>query len=568
MTTLTGFVPEDLNCSDVAQIEPLYQALLKRPLSSLGDLQQWLEDWSALDARIDEFASRRSIAHTCHTDDERIEKEYLYVIEQLIPRLKPLEFQMKSKFVQCPLHEQLDAARFQVLSRSWRTQVAIYRDANVPLQTEASRQTTQFNKINGAMLVEFQGRQMTLQQAARYLEEPDRPLRQQAWELIESRRLQDREPIEAIFEKLLDLRQQIAANADLANYRDYIWQSRERFDYTPEHCLQFGDAVAATVVPVVEQLDRQRQQSLGVDSLRPWDLAVDVHNRPALRPFEQEQIEAFVDKARQMLAGVWQPWAEQFATLKAAGNLDLESRKGKRPGGYQSSLEQSKQPFIFMNAAGTQRDVETLLHEAGHAVHFLAACGEPLVFLRHAPLEFCEVASMSMELLAADHFEAFYNAADAARAKRALLEGIVRILPWIATIDGYQHWLYTHPGHSREQRGDAWLATLDRFSSSVVDHAGLEDSRRSRWQRQTHLFAAPFYYIEYGIAQLGALQVWLNYRQDPKTTIAALNRAFALGATRPLPELFETAGIRFDFSAQTLGPLVQALQAELEALPQ
>jgi oligoendopeptidase F len=341
----------------------------------------------------------------------------------------------------------------------------------------------------------------------------------------------------------------------------------KRFDYTPEQCLAFADAIADTCVPLAKRLDAQRRTDLGIDRIRPWDSAVDPKNRPPLEPFKEDQTRLFVDKTRQIFARLSPELGSEFESLRTNKNLDLESRKGKQPGGYQCSLEESKQPFIFMNAAGLQRDVETLLHEGGHAFHFLAAAAtEPLVFLRSAPMEFCEVASMSMELLGSEHFDVFYNETDTARARRTMIEGIIRFFPWMATIDVFQHWLYTNPGHTREQRTREWLEIVERFGGDT-DWSGYEMIRESLWQRQLHLFHVPFYYVEYGIAQIGALQLWLKAREDPRRALANYRAALRLGGTRPLPELFNAAGIRFDFSAQTLRPLMNALGEELERLP-
>jgi oligoendopeptidase F len=320
-------------------------------------------------------------------------------------------------------------------------------------------------------------------------------------------------------------------------------------------------------VPVVKQLDARRKAELKINSLRPWDLSVDPQNRAPLEPFKEDQANIFIDKTKEIFQRLSPELADEFESLRRNQNLDLQSRKGKQPGGYQSSLEESKQPFIFMNAAGLQRDVEVLLHEGGHAFHHLAAAPvEPLVFLRSAPMEFCEVASMSMEMLGSEHFDVFYNDADAARARRMLIEGIIRFFPWMATIDTFQHWLYTHPGHSREQRTDQWLTILDRFGGST-DWTGYENIRQSSWQRQLHLYHNPFYYVEYGIAQLGALQLWLKARQDPNRALSNYRAALKLGGTRPLPDLFSAAGIRFDFSQNMLGPLMNALAEELTNLP-
>ena len=318
-------------------------------------------------------------------------------------------------------------------------------------------------------------------------------------------------------------------------------------------------------VPAVAALDRRRREDLGLPALRPWDLSVDPQGRPPLTPFRDGHTDEFIDRTKAVVARISPELAEQFETLRANGNLDLDSRRGKQPGGYQSSLGESRQPFIFMNAAGLQRDVEVLLHEAGHAVHYLAACdAQPLTFQRHAPLEFCEVASMGLELLGADHYDAVYpgRPGDAERARRQQLEGIVRFLPWMATIDTFQHWIYTHPGHARAERTAEWLRIVGRFGRDV-DWSGHEAIRAASWQQQVHLFNSPFYYVEYGIAQVGALQLWMKSRQDPRRALANYRAALRLGGTRPLPELFAAAGLRFDFTERTLRPLVQAVIEEL-----
>jgi oligoendopeptidase F len=376
----------------------------------------------------------------------------------------------------------------------------------------------------------------------------------------------DRAEIENIYSRLLPMRQKIAENANCGNYRDVVWKAKKRFDYAPDDCLRFADSIAEACVPVVKELNRQRAADIGIPTLRPWDLDMDVLGRPALRPFGQDQTNLLVDKTREIFQRLSPELAADFDQLSQNHNLDLDSRKGKQPGGYQMSLEESRQPFIFMNAAGLQRDVETLLHEGGHAFHFLAASrNEPLVFLRSAPMEFCEVASMSMELLGSEHLDVFYNEADAARAKRKGIEGIIRFFPWMATIDCFQHWLYTHPGHDLAARTAYWVSLLDRFSSRL-DWTGFESVRQSSWQRQLHLFHSPFYYIEYGIAQLGALQLWSKSLTDPRGALAGYRAGLKLGGTRTLPELFAAAGIRFDFTDKTLRPLMDLLAEQMRRL--
>jgi oligoendopeptidase F len=438
----------------------------------------------------------------------------------------------------------------------------------VPLETEVTKLVTDYDKTCGAMLVEFRGKTLTMQQLARFQEETDRDTRFEAFDAGVKRRMQDKDKIETIYDKLLPLRQTIASNAGFDNFRSYMWKALKRFDYSPDDCHKFADAIEKSIVPLVRELDKQRQADLGVDSLRPWDLGVDPKGRQPLRPFPESDIDGFVTKTKQIFERMSPQLAADFETLRTNKNLDLESRKGKQPGGYQCNLEESGQPFIFMNAAGLQRDVETLLHEGGHAFHFLAAAAnEPLTFLRQAPMEFCEVASMSMEALAADHYDIFYdNPDECARAKRAYLEGVIRFFPWMAIIDQFQHWIYTHPGHTPDERTEQWLAISNRFGS-ITDWSGYEHVKASNWQRQLHLFHVPFYYVEYGIAQIGALQLWMKSKEDPHKALSNYRTALKLGGTRPLPTLFATAGLRFDFSIQTIAPLIRAVGDELAALP-
>jgi oligoendopeptidase F len=560
-------IPTNLNIAEFAQIEPFYRQLLDRPIASTAELEKWLGDFSELSAAVDEFGSRRYIDMSCHTDDKQIEAAYMHYVENIEPNIKPLYFQLQKKYVEARRRTGLAGQRYTILERRWNADIEIFRDENVPLETAATKLVTEYDKTCAKMMVNFRGKEYTLQQLARFIEEPDRPTRQEAWELSVNRRLADREGIEAIFDQLLPLRQKLAQNAGLADYRAFVWKAYKRFDYTAEDCLRFADAIEKTCMPLVRQLDQQRMADLKLPALRPWDTAVDPKNRPSLRPFAEEQVPLFVDKVKEIFSRLSPELGEDFESLRRNSNLDLASRKGKQPGGYQSSLEESKQPFIFMNAAGLQRDVETLLHEGGHAFHHLAACAsEPLMFLRNAPMEFCEVASMSMELLGSEHFGVFYNDADAGRARRTMLENIIRFFPWMTTIDSFQHWIYTHPAHSREQRTEAWLGLLNRFGG-LVDWSGYEMARQTLWHRQLHLFHAPFYYIEYGIAQIGALQVWLRSRQDAHAALGSYRAALKLGGTAALPQLFAAAGITFDFSEKTLRPLMQAIWDELERLP-
>lgn len=557
------FVPQSFDPADFAQIEPLYRDLLSRTLDSEDALESFLADASELTAAVEEYGNRKYIAKSCHTEDPQIERAYLHFVENIEPKIKPLMFELQKKFLASPAIGELTGQRYEILIRKWQADLEIFRPENVPLETELTKLANEYDKITGSQMVSFRGKDYTPQQIARFYEDPDRATRQEAWEAATNRRLADREKIEDIFDRQLPIRQQVAENAGLRNFRDFAWKAFKRFDYTPADCQRFADAIAATVVPLVQKLNLERAGQLGVSSLRPWDLEVDPQNRPALRPFEESQVDQFVAKTREIFHRLSPDLATDFDQLKLHGNLDLDSRKGKQPGGYQCSLEESKQPFIFMNAAGLHRDVETLLHEGGHAFHYQwASRREPLVFLRSAPMEFCEVASMAMELLGGEHLDVFYSPQEQARAARKKFEGILRFLPWMAIVDQFQQWIYTHPGHSRAERTAHWMMLQERFAPGI-DWSGYELARQTLWQRQLHLFHAPFYYIEYGIAQLGALQLWMKAREDPQRALANYRAGLSLGGTRPLPDLFAATGIEFDFSEKTLRPLTRAVEEAL-----
>ncbi|MBI3997519.1 MAG: M3 family oligoendopeptidase [Armatimonadetes bacterium] len=550
------FVPADADMGRWEQIEPLFRRLLSTEADSPEALERWLEDASELRAAIAEEGARRYVAMTCQTDDREREQAYLFFVEEIAPKVKPLAHELDVAYLRSPSRTSLPA-RYAVFDRLVENRVALFRPENVPLETEEAKLKQQYQKISGAMAVAFRGREHTLQQMARYLEEPDRATRQEAWELVVRRRLEDRDRLEGLFDQLLALRHQIARNAGFADYRAYAFRMWERFDYTPDDCLRFHEAIEAAVVPVVGRLLEARRAQLGVDVLRPWDLEVDPQGRPPLRPFDR--VETLTGGVEEMVRHVDPELGRQFAFLRDHGLLDLESRKGKAPGGYQSTMFERRLPFIFMNAVGLDRDLRTLLHEGGHAFHTLACRQHPLMDYRHAPMEFCEVASMSMELLAVPHLEVFYpDPSEAARARREQFERVLFLFPQVATIDAFQHWLYTHPGHTREERGEVWRGIFRRFHR-LVDYRGYEEVEESLWQRQLHLFTVPFYYIEYAIAELGALQVWLRARTDPSGAVRRYREALALGGSRPLPDLFAAASAEFDFSARTLDGAMRAV---------
>ncbi|MBI5387138.1 MAG: M3 family oligoendopeptidase [Verrucomicrobia bacterium] len=558
-------VPEQIDLGDWAQIAPLFDRLetAAPAATTLPAFESWLLDWSELNAAVDEESSRRYIANSCHTDNPEAERAYLHFVENVEPQLKPRQFQLAQIYLAHPQRPQLPAARYKVFDRDTQLHVDLYRAENVPLETEEAKLGQQYQKLAGSLTVTFRGEEKTLVQMGRYQEEPERALRQEAWQTVAARRLQERDKFDELLDQMVRLREQIAANAGFQNYRDFAFRQRGRFDYAPEDCLRFHDAIAEHVVPALRTLQAERRGHLGLATLRPWDLAVDPLGRPPLRPFDR--VDDLIGRTQRIFDRLDSGLARGFDTMREQRLLDLDNRKGKAPGGYQSTLAEARLPFIFMNAVGLQRDVETILHEAGHAFHALATRGEDLHAYRSAPIEFCEVASMSMELLGNEFIEEFYAPAEASRARRTHLEGIIAVFPWVATVDAFQHWLYTHPGHSRDERRAAWNSLLDRFEGDIdwTDHA---DARANLWHRQLHIFLYPFYYVEYAIAQLGALQVWANSKRNAAQALRDYQQALALGGSRPLPELFQAAGCRFAFDSETVKPLVELVKAELAKL--
>ena len=557
-------VPATLDASRWEQLEPLYASLLERSLKCSGCLEALLLDRSELDAAASESHADLYINMTCHTDDESITSRYLEHVRDVQPHLKEAGFKLDRHIVQCPHVDDLDKDRYGVLIRNMEADVTLFREENIPLQTEDTELGTKYDEICGAMEVEFRGEQYTMPQMGRFMQDNDREVRGESWAATINRRYQEHEAIDGIFDEMVSLRTKMAGNADCEDYRDYMFKAMHRFDYGPADCEAFHKGVEKLCVPLQHQMNRQRLEELGVDSLRPWDLDVDVKGRSPLLPFNGS--DELVAGTSGIFHSMDPELGELFDQLRGSDCLDLETRKGKAPGGYQYNRDRRRVPFIFMNAAGLQRDVETMVHEAGHAFHSMLSEEEPLVAYRHAPIEFAEVASMSMELMAHPFLEKFYSREEADRARRQHLEGVISTLCWVATIDAYQHWIYTHPDHTRDQRDIYWLELHARFGPDV-DWTGFEDQRAKFWHKQLHIFNVPFYYIEYGIAQLGALQLWSQYRRDPKRAIANYRRAMTLGGSQPLPKLFEAAELQFDFGPGIMELLMQDVQEALAELP-
>ncbi|MDP7005570.1 MAG: M3 family oligoendopeptidase [Phycisphaerales bacterium] len=559
---ITDFVPADIDATTWDNLKPYYQKLLNREFKCAGCIEQFLLDRSELDASAFEAGSNLYIAMTCNTEDVDAKNAFLSFVENVEPELKKVGFELNKKVVRSELVGGLDQDRFGILLRDWFADVEIFREENVPLQTEDTKLGQKYSEICGAMMVNFDGEEKTMPQMGVYQQNNDRSVRESSWRVVAERRLKDRDAIDGIFDKMVVNRNKTAQNAGFEDYRGYMFAVKHRFDYTPDDCIAFHDSIEHKCMPIIRKLASERKDALGLDTLRPWDMAVDSYGHEPLKPFDTA--DELIEKTSKLFHRMDGGLGDMFDTMRDGGySLDLASRKGKAPGGYQASRDRQRKPFIFMNAAGLPRDLDTMVHEAGHAFHFMLCRHDDLCWYRGAPIEFAEVASMSMELLAYPFLDEFYSPEEVKRAIRKHLEGVVTTLPWVATIDAFQHWIYLNPEHSREERTSQWLELGERFGAGM-NWSGLEEEQEAVWHRQLHPFEVPFYYVEYGIAQLGALQLWLKYRENPVEAIEAYKNGLTLGASKPLPSLFESAGLKFDFSIETVGTLMDAVADALD----
>lgn len=559
------YLPPQLDINSWEDLEPICSELTGRAIHSAADLEQWMKDRSEFESVVGEDYRWRYIQKTRDTENAEYNSAYNDFVENIQPHLMTVSNRLDKKLAESPFLPQLDQERFFIYLRSVRNNIELFREENIPLLTEVETKSKKYYEITGNMTVEVDGKELTLQQAGKFLESKDREKRERVWRKVSDRRLDDKDKFDDLFDGLLKLRHRIARNAGFDNYRDYKLQQLGRFDYGVAECEQFHDAVEKEVVPLVNKLMDHRCEQLGVDKLRPWDLAVDLGEREVETPFADEA--ELIEKSIRCLEKVDPYFAGCLMTMNNMGHLDLGSRKGKAPGGYNCGLPETGVPFIFMNAAGTGADVRTMLHEGGHAVHSFLMNDLDYVFDSNINSEEAELASMSMELFALDSYDAFYPTEyDKKQSIYSALEIMLVLIPWIALIDKFQHWIYTHPEHTREERAATWTEFYKRFSSGRVDWTGLEDFRENMWHRQLHVFLIPFYYIEYGIAQLGAIGMWRNFIRNPEGTIASYKKGLGIGNTRTLPEMYETAGVPFDFSREYIRDLMAFVQSRLKAV--
>jgi oligoendopeptidase F len=560
-----SFLPVDYTITTWESLEPFFSTLVNEQIESKAALEAWLKKTSELEAVISEDACWRQVRMTCDTENKQLEKAFNYFYMEIAPKMQPYADKINRKLVDCAFTKELDADKYFTYLRSIKKNIELFREGNIPINAELSVMQQQFGQIAGKMTVEVGGKEYTLQQAAKFLENPDRKIREEVYLKIQNRRYADRDALNELFNKLVEKRHQIALNTDFANYRDYKFKELGRFDYTPQECFNFHEAIKQHVVPLVKIIYEEQRKSIGVDVLRPWDMEAEPAGIQPLQPFNNGK--ELLEKSIECFEQLNPFFADCLKKMDEMKRFDLDSRKGKAPGGYNMPLAETGAPFIFMNAAGTLDDVTTMVHEGGHAVHSFLTHDLELSGFKEYGAEIAEVASMAMELFSMEHWNIFFtDAEELRRAKFKQLERVLTILPWIARIDAFQHWIYENPSHTVEERNAQWMKLANEYSTGMIDYTGLEQFRLTEWQRQLHLFEVPFYYIEYGIAQLGAIGLWMQFKQDQQKALSNYINALSLGGTKTLPELYEAAGLKFDFSPQHIKSLMEFVRGEMEKL--
>ncbi len=559
--TVREYIKENQAINNWEEIKPYYENLIGRKVESFDEHKKWLKDRSELDAFVSENLAWRYIKFTCNTTDEKIKENYEYFINEIQPKIAPYEDKLNRKFINFPKLNEFKEVSYKILIKSIKNEINLFRKENIPLFTEISNETNKFNTISSAMTIEHDGKEMTLQQASKFLEQTDRKLRKEIYEKIANRRAKNVEELDKTFSKLVKLRTKVAKNAGFENFRDYKFVSLNRFDYTIEDNLKFHESIREEVLPLLKIIHQKRKEKLKLDSLQPYDMGVDLYGKPPLQPFKNS--EELIDNSITVFDKVGE-LGKYLKIMKEKSFLDLDSRKGKAPGGYNYPLSETGIPFIFMNSSGLLRDLVTMLHEGGHAVHSFLSRDLELVYFKDTPSEVAELASMSMELITFDYWNEFFQDKDELkRAKLTHLADLLEVLPWVAIIDKFQHWIYTNPEHTVKERDEKWTEIFDEFSSGIIDFSDYEEQKKKLWQKQMHLFEVPFYYIEYAISQLGAIAVWKNYMENKEKGLHAYLDALKLGYTQSIPDIYKTAGIKFDFSKKYIGQLADFVKNEI-----
>lgn len=559
------FVSENLVIDSWLKLESYFEDLKNRKIENVEQLKIWLKDCSELEAVLEEDMAWRYIKMNIDTTNSSLTESFSFFINEIEPKIAPYTNEFNLKLTNSPFVNQLNGSGYAIFLRGIKKQIEIFREENIPLNTKLSEESQKYGAITASMTIQYEGKEQTLQQASNYLKNTNRAIREEVFYLINNRRIQDEDKLNTLFSSLVKLRNQVAKNAGFKNYRDYMFASLGRFDYTPQDCFDFHNAIEKEVVPVTNGFDTDKKHKLGLDSLKPWDTSVDSSGKEALKPYKGA--DELIEKTISAFNKLNPYFGECLSIMNEMKHLDLESKKGKAPGGFNYPLHEIGVPFIYMNSVDSQRDLVTMVHEGGHAVHSFLTRELELTGFKDTPSEVAELASMSMELLSMDFWDEFYiNPEELKRAKIEQLEKALETLPWVASIDKFQHWIYENPEFTIEELYTQWNEIMKSFGSNQVDWKGCEKMQSVLWQKQLHLFEVPFYYIEYGMAQLGAFAVWRNYKQNPQKAIEQYINALKLGYTKSIKEIYKTAGIEFNFSQEYIKELVDFVKIELDKI--
>jgi oligoendopeptidase F len=562
---LRQFLSQDLQIDSWIKIEPYFIDLKNRIINSTKELEKWLTDRSELEAALSGDFAWRYIKMTCDTSNQMLTDSYNFFVSEIDPHIAPFSNELNIKFIQSPFLKELDDSTYKIYIRGIKKALELYREENIPLQTKIATESQKYGAITAEMTITWEGKEITLQMASSLMKDTNRKIREEVYHKIQKRISLDTKTLNDLFSELIHLRHQVAINAGFKNYRDYKFDELGRFDYTVNDCFHFHESIAKEILPLAEVSDHERKNKLHLDALKPWDADVDVEGKAPLKPFSSAS--ELIEKSIECFTKVRPAYGAYLQIMKRMGYLDLDSRIGKAPGGYNYPLYEIGVPFIFMNSVGTHRDLVTMVHEGGHAIHSFVTRDLLLTEFKSTPSEVAELASMSMELISMEHWDVFFNNADdLKRAKKEQLDKSLKTLLWIAAVDKFQHWVYENPTHTVEERMENWKNTIDQFTSKVVDYKGLEDVRARGWQSQLHIFEVPFYYIEYGMAQLGAIAIWRNYKLNPEKALDQYEAALRLGYMKSIPEIYKTAGIEFNFSQAYVKELADFVKSELEKI--
>lgn len=559
------FIPENLNLDEWNEVEPLLKDLAERNISTKSEFNKWLLERSEMEAVFAENVGRRYIKMTVNTKDDQAAKSYEHFVTNINPKISPFDDVLNKKLNESPFKKEMNDAGYDIYFRGIESAIELYRDENNDIFAKDAQLGQKYGAISGKQTITYKGEEITMQQAGTHLKSTDRKERKEVFDLTAKRRLADADEMDSILTEMVKIRTEAAKNADFENYRDYKFKAMGRFDYEVKDCFDFHNSIAKEIVPIVKTFAEERKSKLGYDTLKPYDLSVSLDGKPPLKPFKSG--EEMLDKTIELFYKIDTYCGERLEIMKEMKHLDLESKTGKAPGGYNYPLYEIGVPFIFMNSVGLHRDLVTMVHEGGHAVHSFLSRDLPLTSFKSLTSEIAELASMSMELISMEHWDSIYdNEEDLKKAKKEQLEGVLEVLPWVATVDAYQHWLYENANHSVDERHAAWLEISKKFSTNTTDWSDYPAYQKITWQKQLHIFEVPFYYIEYGMAQLGAIAMWRNYKQNPSKTMQQYKAALALGYTKSIPEVYETAGVKFDFSQAYVSELASFVKGELEKL--